>query len=172
MDNIRNIYFGIFSSLLNYAAQVWGQHDNSHIKRIIKLQDKAIRVINFAKFREPTSKLYLKSEILKFKDNITLNNFLFVHNSLNRRLPTAVQDKFLRRHQHFFRNGCRSPFPTSAPARIIAYLHIAVNYFEWRHFLRRRQCIIAVVTGNSEAIALFSKIVRFAKGMLKALHWI
>ena len=95
MDNIKNIYFGIFSSLLNYGAQVWGQHHNTHIKRIIKLQDKAIRIINFANFREPTSNLYKKSEILKFKDNISLNNFLYVHNSLNRRLPTALQDKFV-----------------------------------------------------------------------------
>ena len=75
-ENLRNIYYGIFSSLLNYGAQVWGQHHNCHIKRIIKLQDKAIRIINYAHYRESTSQLYKNSKILKFKDNITLNNYI------------------------------------------------------------------------------------------------
>ena len=108
LENLRNIYFGIFSSLLNYGAQIWGQHLNIHIKRILKLQDRAIRIINFANFREPTPKLYKKSGILKFKDNIALNNYIFVHDSLNRRLPTALLDKFVylnKSHQHNTRNS-------------------------------------------------------------------
>ena len=38
IENLRNIYFGIFASLLNYGAQIWGQHHNIHIKRIIKFK--------------------------------------------------------------------------------------------------------------------------------------
>ena len=49
------------------------------LKRITKLQDKAIRIINFAHYRESTSKLYKNSKILKFKDNITLNNYLYIY---------------------------------------------------------------------------------------------
>ena len=108
VENLRNIYFGIFSSLLNYAAQIWGQRPNKHIKRIMKLQDRAIRIINFANYREPTSKLYQKSEILKFKDNITLNNYIYAHDSLHRHLPTALLDKFVYlddSHHHFTRNS-------------------------------------------------------------------
>ena len=93
-DTLRNVYYGIFSSLLNYGSQIWGQYQNTHIKRIIKLQNKAIRVINFAKYREPVSKLYQKSDILKLQDSITMNNFLYMYDSLNRRLPTALTDKF------------------------------------------------------------------------------
>ena len=93
-DNLRNIYFGIFSSLLSYGAQVWGQHQNAHIKRIIKLQDKAIRIINFAHYRASTPKLYKNSKILKFKDSITLNNYLYVHNSFKRCLPSVLLNKF------------------------------------------------------------------------------
>ena len=37
IENLRNIYFGIFSSLLMYGAQIWGQHHNKHLKRIIKI---------------------------------------------------------------------------------------------------------------------------------------
>ena len=76
-ENLRIIYFGIFSSLLNYGVQIWGQYHNCHIKHVTKLQDKAIRIINFAHFRESASKLYKKSKILKFKVSITLNNYLY-----------------------------------------------------------------------------------------------
>ena len=97
-ENLRNIYFGIFSYLLNYGAQVWGQHHNCHIKRIIKLQDKAIRIINYAHYRESTSQLYKNSKILKFKDNITLNNYIYVHDSFTGRLPLVLADNFKYLH--------------------------------------------------------------------------
>ena len=61
----------------SHGAQIWGQCQHSHVKRIIKLQDRAIRIINFSQYREPTSALYKKSEVLEFKDNITLNNYLY-----------------------------------------------------------------------------------------------
>ena len=80
-ENLRNIYFGIFSSLLNYGAQIWGQYHYCHIKRIMKLQDKAIIISNFAHFRESISKLYKKSKILKCKDSIPLNTYVLINNS-------------------------------------------------------------------------------------------
>ena len=97
-STLHNIYNGIFSSLLTYGCQIWGQHINSHVKRIIKLQDKAIRVINFADFRAPTSQLYKSSDILKFMDIITLNNYMYVHDSFNRRIPIPLQGKLEHIH--------------------------------------------------------------------------
>jgi hypothetical protein len=91
---LKNIYYAIFSSIMNYGAVIWGQNTNEHITRIIKLQDRAIRYINFADYREPTTKLYKQSEIIKFKDNITISNYLYVHNSLNRRLPACLNNQF------------------------------------------------------------------------------
>ena len=96
---LRSIYFGIFSSLLSYGANIWGQYNNTHVNRICKLQNRAIRVISFAKFRDPVDILYKNSKILKFKDNISLNNYLYVHDSLNRKLPFALLDKFNHLHK-------------------------------------------------------------------------
>ena len=91
---LKNIYYAIFSSIMNYGATIWGQSDNEHVKRITKLQDRAVRFINFADYREPTPKLYKHSEIIKFKDDIKINNYLYVHNSLNRRLPSCLNNQF------------------------------------------------------------------------------
>ena len=64
-----------------YGSQIWGNHHNIHINRLIKLQDKALRILNFANYRAPTLPLYKNSKILKFRDTITLTNFVFVHDS-------------------------------------------------------------------------------------------
>ena len=98
-ESLRSIYFAIFSSLMNYGAHVWGQVSNGHVKRIMKLQDKSIRIINFAKYHEPTSKLYQTSNILKFEDQIKLSNYFHVHDSINRKLPPSLQDKFQYLHE-------------------------------------------------------------------------
>ena len=47
-STLRMIYYGIFSSILTYAAQIWGQIQSKQVNRVIKLQDRAIRIINFA----------------------------------------------------------------------------------------------------------------------------
>ena len=91
---LRNLYFGIFSSLMMYGAQIWGQYINSYIKRIIKLNDKAIRIINFAHYRDDPSQYYKKSNILKFQDSIMLNNFIYIHDHFNNRLPSPLLNKY------------------------------------------------------------------------------
>ena len=88
VHTLRMIYYGIFSSTLTYAAQIWGQIQNQHINRVIKLQDRAIRIINFARYCDSRNPLYLKSNILKFNDNLNLLNFLFVYDSLKCNLPS------------------------------------------------------------------------------------
>jgi hypothetical protein len=99
-ESLRNIYFGIFASIMNYGSQIWGQYLNQHILRVIKLQDKAIRIMNFAQPQEPCSKLYQKSQILKFQDNISVNNYLYIHNSIHRKLPISLTNKFSYLHEN------------------------------------------------------------------------
>ena len=95
-DTLRTIYFGIFSSILMYGSQIWGNHHNIHLNRITKLQDKALRILNFAHYHAPTTPLYKNSKILKFRDNITLNNnFVFVHDSFKGILPHILNNNFV-----------------------------------------------------------------------------
>ena len=85
---------------MNYGSQIWGQYLNQHVLRIVKLQNKALRIINFAKPTEPCSVLYQKSKIIKFQDNVKINNYLYVHNSINRNLPLAPTQKFHYLHEN------------------------------------------------------------------------
>ena len=77
-DTLRSIYFAIFHSLLTYGVQVWGQIKNKHFHRLELLQNKAIRIINFATFKASVNPLYKNSNVLKLADIVNLQNFLFV----------------------------------------------------------------------------------------------
>ena len=93
-NTLRNIYFAIFSSILTYGAQVWGQALNKQITRIQKIQNKAIRIISFADFKDSSTPLYHKLNILKLTDHVNLQNFLFVHSTLKGSLPLPLIDSF------------------------------------------------------------------------------
>ena len=89
-ETVIMIYYGIFSSLLTYGSQIWGQNNNVRNKLQI-LQNKALRIINFQPNRSSASPLYKKCNILKLEDNINLQNFLFAHDTIKNNLPIPLQ---------------------------------------------------------------------------------
>ena len=85
------IYHRIFSSLLIYRSQIWGQN-NTSISKMEKLQNKALWIISFKHTRSSINPLHSKYEILKFADNIKLSSFLFAQDSIKSNLPTSLCD--------------------------------------------------------------------------------
>ena len=80
------------------------------ISKMQKLQNKALRVMNYESPRSSPNPLFNKSEILKFGDQIKLSNFLFAYDNLKRNLPSVLcdmispvnpQHNFLSRNQEF-----------------------------------------------------------------------
>ena len=97
-STLRSLYFAIFSSIMTYAAIIWGQNNTLHLKRIFNLQNKAIKIINFAHSRESPLVSYKKLKILRLSDHIKLQNFMFAHDSINSSLPESLCKKFLFLH--------------------------------------------------------------------------
>ena len=94
---LKSIYYAIFSSHMVYGCQVWGQRNKLNANKldvIAKLQDRAIRIINFKQFREDPDPLYKDNEILKIQDFIKVQNILLVHDYLKNQLPSCIQDYF------------------------------------------------------------------------------
>ena len=89
----RAIYFAIFDSYLSYCCLIWAQNCST-IQRIVILQKKAIRIINFQPRNSHTSHLFKQSSILKFQDKICLENILFISKSLNNLSPSVFNTWF------------------------------------------------------------------------------
>ena len=79
---LRTIYFAIFDSHINYANLIWGQNLHS-LSRIIILQKKALRIMNFQSRDSHSSPLFRSNHILKLEDKILMENILFISKSFN-----------------------------------------------------------------------------------------
>ena len=93
-DDLINLYYAFFSSRLIYGCQIWGQKLNLFNQKVVKLQNRALRIITFSDFRADSNPLYADLNILKIADHITLQNCLFVHDALNKVSPICFHDYF------------------------------------------------------------------------------
>ena len=55
---LRTIYFAIFESHLRYGCQLWGQTQRKLLLNIEKIQNKALRIINFKNPWESSEQIY------------------------------------------------------------------------------------------------------------------
>ena len=99
---LKSIYYAIFSSHMIYGCQIWGQSHNAHVEKIHKLQNRALRIINFERFQADSSPLYINNGILKLNDFIRLQNCLFVHDYLNNLLPKCFDDYYFKLNYLYF----------------------------------------------------------------------
>ena len=64
--------------------------NNQSVSKMEKLQNKALRIINFKPLRYSVNSLYNKYEILIFGDRIKLSKFLYAHDNIKGNLPTTL----------------------------------------------------------------------------------
>ena len=90
---LRTIYFAIFDSHINYANLIWGQNLHS-LSRIIILQKKALRIMNFQSRDSHSSPLFRSNHILKLEDKILIENILFISKLFNNLVPPIFKSWF------------------------------------------------------------------------------
>ena len=95
-SDLKNIYHAIFSSHLMYGAQVWTPKLLSVSDKISRLQKNAMRIMTFSEFKAHSEPLFKQLEILKFKDNISVSNCVFVFDFLHGNLPNSLAETFAR----------------------------------------------------------------------------
>ena len=101
MHLLRTIYYSIFNSHLIYACEIWGQNQNNlRFTKLTKLQNKALKVINFQSSDSPTGPLYQENKVLKIADFINYKNALFVRNTLKRENPQVFHEMFIMLNQN------------------------------------------------------------------------
>ena len=63
---LRTIYHSIFNSHLIYACKIWGQNQrNYYFKKLLCLQEKALRIIDFKPQTSPSDCIFKKIRFLR-----------------------------------------------------------------------------------------------------------
>ena len=62
---------------------------NALMRRVYTLQNRAMRIINFKRFRDSVNPLYVKFKVVKLEDYISILNYLFAYNNFASDLPST-----------------------------------------------------------------------------------
>ena len=108
---LKTIYYSLFNSHLIYASQIWGQTKTDLFRKLIELQEKALRIINFLPDTAPLNNIYKNSKILKLPDYIALQNALLVKDFFRQEIPKPLNQYFKKsndQHQHATRSSTQN----------------------------------------------------------------
>ena len=87
---LRSLYFSLIHSRLQYGIEAWGNSNSIH--KLLRVQKRAIRVINNKKYRHHTDPLFKRNNIVKVSDLYQLQVFSFMHDLVNNKLPGSFDD--------------------------------------------------------------------------------
>ena len=97
-EELKSVYYAIFSSHMTYGCQIWGQSRSIHVNRISRLQNRAMRIINFETYDANPDPLYKSNKVLKLEHFIKLQNCLLIHDYMNNTLPSCFQDYYFKQN--------------------------------------------------------------------------
>ena len=101
------MYCSLVVPYMSYCVEVWGNVYKTNLDTIIKLQKRAIRIINKKSYLEPTNPLFIESGILKFVDMVYLKTLEILFSARNGSLPMGLQGLFkLREGEYNLRGVC------------------------------------------------------------------
>ena len=87
---LRSLYFSLIQSRLQYGIEAWGNSNSMH--KLLRVQKRAIRVINNTKYRHHTDPLFKRNNIVKVSDLYQLQVFSFMYDLVNNKLPGSFDD--------------------------------------------------------------------------------
>ena len=106
---MTTIYYSLFNSPMIRSHMIWGQYKTNLVKRVMKLQEKPIRLISFKDNNAQVSNLFAKSKILKFEDFVGhYQNINLVKNSTEKNGPASFNNFFMQTqeiHQYNIRGA-------------------------------------------------------------------
>ena len=87
----------MFHSHLIYSCQIWGQN-NTILRKLEPLQNKALRIINFKNNEYNVNELYKTNKILNIAEYIELLNCLFVRDVIAQSTIPPFQETHTQQH--------------------------------------------------------------------------
>ena len=89
------IYIYIYIVLIYFSSiSIWGNTYSSTLRPLIILQKKATRIITFSEPVDHSEPLFMKLNILKLTDLVTLHNALLMYNYHRNLLPSSFENFF------------------------------------------------------------------------------
>ena len=92
LKTMKQIYYNLIFPYLNYALLSWGNTHKTKLTKIITKQNKAVKLMLFARIRENASPYYTLLEILPINNLIKLKAACFTYQIINN--PSTTPESF------------------------------------------------------------------------------
>ena len=97
---LKCIYCSIISPFLSYGILAWGNTHTIYLKRLLKLQKRAVRNITLSDFRDHSAPLFKDLKFLRVTDIYLLNLGIFMYKHSMGILPKIFLSYFTKRHDY------------------------------------------------------------------------
>ena len=94
-DICISVYYSLFYTHLIYGCLVWSYSRKSNIDRLIELQKRCIRIINFSEFNSHTDPQYPVLKTLKVYDIFSWSKLLFYVRFVKENIPEDPKRLFI-----------------------------------------------------------------------------
>lgn len=91
---LKLLYNTMILPHLNYCAAVWGSNYATNVFSLVKLQKRALRIIDKKPCYHPSRELFIKYKVLKFTDLVTEQLIIILLGYLNQSLPQPILSMF------------------------------------------------------------------------------
>ena len=88
------VCYSLVHTHLSYGIIIWGSTYKSHLEKLSSLQNKAIRAVGGAEWKQSSSPLDYKFKVLKFHRICKYEFAKFMHHVQNKTLPTPLMNFF------------------------------------------------------------------------------
>ena len=127
-----------------YACEIWGQNQNNTLIQIIsRLQEKALRIVNFKWHYTQSDSLFKENKILKISDFIKYKNTEFLRKCLRQENLTIFNEMFHTLNQNHHDNTMAAEnYQPDFPSTQITHIHMEQSPLEkkqQKHGMRSKE---------------------------------
>ena len=97
-STLLNIYHALVNSHIMYCNVIWGGTHDIHIKPLVLLQKKCLRIVNKTNFFAHTHPLFISNRVLKYKDIHKYSQLCFIHKNLDSFSPLITSHNYSTRN--------------------------------------------------------------------------
>ena len=110
---LHTLYCSLILPQLSYCCEIWGNNYMSRLGNLVKLQKRAMRIIDSSDYRAHTNPIFIKYKRLKMVDIINLKTLVIVYKAKHNLLPANLQRLFHSvndSHKYLTRSSTRGNF--------------------------------------------------------------
>ena len=129
---LKTIHNALFEWRMRYGCQIRRQTRNQNTSDVVKLQKKAMRIINFSDKYTSTKPFFSKLRILSFDEIVNLQSCLLVLNVLNNEVPEGLQELFKNTiNQHHY--NTRLAYRNKLNLRQVRTTHYGLQSIKYKY---------------------------------------